>query len=113
MCIHPKTYKKLALQVGALFAGLAVLCFIWPIVRGLDAELSTLHMQLWSIAFVGYTGFNITSLIAAVVQSFIWGVIAVGVWRLAGICCSASSRKGGASSSGGECCKTPDHEAKP
>ncbi len=108
MCVHPKTYKKLALQVGGLFAGLAVLCFVWPIVRGMDTELATLHTQLWSIAFVGYTGFNITSLIAAVVQSFVWGVIAVGVWKLAGICCAGGGHaeaSGSDAKESGDCCK--------
>ncbi len=108
MCVHPKTYKKLALQVGALFAGLAVLCFIWPSVRGFDTALTTLHTQLWSIAFVGYTGFNITSLIAAVAQSFIWGVIAVGVWKLAGICCGGgghANAPGEVEKADGDCCK--------
>ncbi|MDO8505945.1 MAG: hypothetical protein Q7S48_05235 [bacterium] len=108
MCIHPKTYKKLALQVGALFSGLSVLCFFWPMIRGLSPELMTFHYQMWQIAFFGYTGANVASFISAVVQSFIWGVIVVGVWKLAGICC-----KGGGhgqvsvadGKEGGDCCK--------
>lgn len=109
MCVHPKTYTKLALQVGALFGGLYVLCFFWPAVRGLSAELSALHLQMWQIAFFGFSGFNVASFISGLVQSFIYGLIAVGVWRLAGLCCGGH---GGAVTSsaetekeGGACCK--------
>ena len=108
MCVHPKTYSKLALQVGALFGGLYVLCFFWPAIRGLDAELSALHLKMWQIAFFGFSGFNVASFIFGLVQSVVWGVIAVGVWRLAGVCCNrnghmqASSEEG---KEGGHCCK--------
>ena len=106
MCVHPKTYKKLALQVGALFAGLSAICFVWPWIRGMDAELSALHYKMWQMAFFGYTGFNLASFIAAVVQSFIWGVIAVGLWRLAGVCCEGKgsvSVAEGVGKEGGHC----------
>lgn len=108
MCVHPKSYTKLAMQAGLLFAGLSVLCFIWPAIRGLDAELTALHTKMWTIAFFGYTGFNLTSLIAALIQSFIWGVIAVGVWRLMGFCVvekGAEGEKHEHAEGGGTCCK--------
>ena len=110
MCVHPKTYTKLALQVGALFSGLYVLCFFWPTIRGLSAELSALHFQMWQIAFFGYTGMNIASFVAGFVQAFVWGVIAVVVWKLAGICCGGHrgavlAGDGSSSKEGGACCK--------
>ena len=104
MCVHPKSYKKLALQVGALFAGLAAICFVWPWIRGMDAGLSALHYQLWKMAFFGYTGFNLVSFIAAVAQSFIWGMIAVGVWRLAGVCCDGKGSADASVSGTGDHC---------
>lgn len=109
MCVHPKTYSKLAVQVGMLFGGLYVLCFFWPAIRGMDAELAALHWKMWQMAFFGFSGFNVASFISGLIQSFIFGLIAVGVWRLAGLCCSGHS---GAGASGGEaekesgaCCK--------
>ena len=109
MCVHPKTYSKLALQVGVLFGGLYVLCFFWPSIRGLSAELSALHYQMWQIAFLGFSGFNVASFISGLIQSVIWGVITVGVWRLAGLCCGGhgggSATAGGAEKEGGACCK--------
>lgn len=97
MCVHPKTYTKLALQIGALFVGLYVICFFWPTIRGLDAELSALHYKMWQIAFLGFTGFNAASFIAGLAQAFVWGLIAVGLWRLAGICCGTVGHRGGLS----------------
>ena len=101
MCVHPKTYSKLALQTGLLFGGLYVLCFLWPWMRGLNAELSALHFKMWQIAFFGYTGMNVMSFIVGLVQSFIWGAVAVGVWRLMGWCSGA--RASHEHSEGGHC----------
>lgn len=110
MCVHPKTYSKLALQVGVLFGGLYVLCFFWPAIRGLDAELVALHFKMWQIAFFGFSGFNAASFISGLIQSFVYGLIAVGVWRLSGLCCGghgggAKSGSDSAEKEGGACCK--------
>lgn len=107
MCVHPKTYKKFALQVGSLFALAFVACFAWYWIRGGGAELQTLHLNSLKLAFFGFTGMNLASFVAGLVQSFIWGLIAVGLWRLAGICCGFPGHKSGATADhgDGECCK--------
>lgn len=104
MCVHPKTYKKFALQVGGLFALAFVACFAWYWIRGGGTELQTYHLNGLKLAFFGFTGMNLASFIAGLIQSFIWGLIAVGLWRLAGICCGTSGHKSAPSAAGNDKC---------
>ncbi len=104
MCMQHKSYSRFALRVGLWFVGIYALCFVWPWIRGLNVELSALHYQMWQIAFFGFTGFNLGSFIVGLMQVFIWGLIAAGLWKLAGFCCGCERDKvQTAESHGGHC----------
>lgn len=77
-------YLKSANRIGLLLAGLFVICFIWYYIRPVEQGL---HLQLLRLSFFGFSGMNLVGFILGLVQSYIWGYIILGVWRLVKICC--------------------------
>ena len=82
-----KNQWKLAHRIGIFFVLAFVPCFLWVFVRGVEAEL---HMSLFKLSFVGFSGMNIGSFIAGAVQVYIWAYVYIVLWGLAG----QLSRKG-------------------
>ena len=71
------------LRLSVFFAILFTVCFIWFYIRGGGNELTQLHNNLLALAFFGWSGMNAISFILGIIQSFIWGYIATGLWYLA------------------------------
>ena len=76
---------RCGLHVGGFLALLFVVCFSWPYFRAVSPAVQTLHQTQLQLAFLGWSGMNAVSFILGLVQAFIWGFIAVGVWNLAGL----------------------------
>lgn len=71
-------------RVGLFFVILFIVCFVWFYLRaGSDSE--PLHNSLLALSFFGWSGMNLVSFILGLIQSFIWGYLAVALWRLSGI----------------------------
>jgi len=70
-------------KLGLFFVVIFTVCFIWYFLRGGSAELRQLHNDLLALAFFGWTGMNFFSFVLGLVQSFIWGYIAVALWKIA------------------------------
>ncbi len=75
---------KQGTKVGVFFVILFIICFGWLYLRGGSFEIRVLHNNLLILSFFGFSGLNFSSFVAGVVQSFIWGYVAVALWRLAG-----------------------------
>ena len=85
------SYLHCANRVGLFFTALFVLCFAWYFIQPVEREL---HLSLFKLSFLGFNGMNGLSFILAVVQSYIWGYIVVGLWRLVGCCsCKGESKE--------------------
>lgn len=91
-----RSYTRLAMRVGIFFGLAFAVCFMWYWVRGGGTEVQAYHLLGLKLAFFGFSGMNLISFVAGAVQSFVWGLIATGLWRLAGICCGSSASHGGA-----------------
>ena len=78
------SYLQCANRAGLLLVILFVLCFVWYYIRPVEQEL---HLKLLKLSFYGFTNMNVGSFILGVIQSYIWGYIAVGAWQLVGCCC--------------------------
>ena len=76
-----------AMKVGMFFAVLFVLCFARSWAWG-DAGLQALHLSLLKVTFLWFTGINAISFVLGLVQSFIYGVAVVGIWRLISSSCN-------------------------
>jgi len=64
-----------------LFLVLAfVLCFLWYFVNPVGQEL---HMELFKLSFLGFTGMNVVSFLLGAIQVYIWGYVYAGLWALA------------------------------
>jgi len=73
-------FIKHAHKVGIFLALLFVFCFVWYWVRPVHQGL---HIQLLELSFFGYSGMNVFSFFAGLVQIYLWGYVGVGVWYLA------------------------------
>lgn len=79
-------FWKCGTYVGFFLAVLFVVCFAWFYIRGGSSEIKELHNNLFVLSFFGWSGMNAASFFFGLVQSFIWGYIATGLWYLVGCC---------------------------
>jgi len=80
-----KNIWKNGTRIGLFFVILFVVCFTWFYLRGGSSELKNLHNNLFALTFFGWSGMNFLSFILGLIQSFIWGYIAVALWVLSGL----------------------------
>jgi len=52
--------------------------FIWGFTLPVDVQ--TKYMELLSIAYIGFTGFDVLSFILGLIQVFIWGWVIAGIF---------------------------------
>jgi len=76
------TYSPTQWSKGfALFGGIAfIACFLWSYTIG-DTALHSLHVDMFRMSFFAFSGINIASFIAGLIQSILWGLISG--WALA------------------------------
>ncbi len=70
--------KKFGLTLSTFFALGYVVDFLWHFI--LPKEGKDLYLELLKIVYIGFTGFNIQSFFVGLVQIYIWGWIAAGVF---------------------------------
>ena len=80
--MNTNSFWQQGTRMGIFFAILFVACFVWFYLRGGDADMKQLHDNLFALAFFGWSGMNIISFILGAIQSFIWGYLALIIWRL-------------------------------
>lgn len=83
--MNNKNYWQVGTRVGLFFAILFIVCFAWFYIRVGSSELKQLHDSLFALSFFGWSGMNFVSFILGLMQSFVWGYIAVALWNLTGI----------------------------
>ena len=66
-------------RVGLFLVMLFALCFLWYFVRGVEQDF---HLRSLRLAFLGFDGMNFSSFVFGVIQVYVWGYGAVGLWRL-------------------------------
>lgn len=91
--MNNQSFGKLGARMGLFFAILFVVCFVWFYVRSGGSEIKQLHDNLFALSFLGWSGMNIGSFILGLIQTFIWGYIAVALWNLSGIFFKSSSNQ--------------------
>lgn len=74
-----KSWLKYGNHLGIFIAFLFIICFVWFWIRPVH---QVLHLQLLELAFFGYKSMNFPSFILGLIQSYIWGYIAVALWFL-------------------------------
>lgn len=77
-----KDWIKHGNHVGIFLALLFVICFAWFWLHPVHQQL---HAQILELTYYGYSGMNFPSFVLGIIQSYIWGYIGVGLWRLT--CC--------------------------
>ncbi len=73
-------YLKQSHKVGVFIALFFILCFLWFFINPVAGEL---HKELFQLSFIGFQTMNFVGFILGLVQSYIWGYIAVGLWKIA------------------------------
>jgi len=73
-------YLKQSNKIGIFIALFFVLCFLWFFINPAAREL---HRELFRLSFIGFQEMNFVGFILGLVQSYIWGYIAVAIWKLA------------------------------
>jgi hypothetical protein len=81
-------FWKCSNRVGLALVVAFVICFFWYFVNPMGREL---HMALFKLSYLGFSGMNFASFILGAVQTYIWGYIAVGIWHLVGCCAKGGS----------------------
>lgn len=76
-------YWKCANKIGLFFVSLFLLCFVWYYIRPVEQDL---HLRLFRLSFLGFSGMNLASFILGAIQTYVWAYIVVGLWRLFGCC---------------------------
>ena len=85
MCFHGKgSYWRCANHIGVFLVLLFAVCFLWFYINPVEQDL---HLRLFRLSFIGYSGMNVASFILGAVQAYIWAYVAAGLWLLAGTCC--------------------------
>ena len=82
------TYMRCANSIGLFLAVLFIICFAWFYIRPMEQGL---HLSLLSMSYFGFNGMNFASFISGLIQTYIWGYIIVGIWRLVGCCCKTNN----------------------
>jgi len=70
-------------SVGLFLASLFVVCFAWYFVHPVE---QTMHVQMFRLSYIGFSGMNALSFVLGLIQTFIWGYVGVGLWMLVGCC---------------------------
>ncbi len=76
-------YWRCSNAVGLFLAILFIICFAWLYINPVEADL---HLRLFKLSFLGFSGINFVSFIFGLIQSYIWAYIGVGIWMLVGCC---------------------------
>lgn len=83
MCdFDSKACWKCGHRLGITLALAFIICFLWFYVNPVEQGL---HLALFKVSFLGYTGMNGLSFLLGLIQSYIWGLIFAGLWFLAGM----------------------------
>lgn len=79
-----------AVRVGGVFVVLYALCIAWPMIFPYAADVQAFHLLSLKLAFPGFQGFALGSIVWGAVMSFAYGAIASTVFHAmhAG-CCKA------------------------
>ena len=76
-------YWKCANLIGLFLVILFTVCFFWYFIRPIEQDL---HLRLFKMAYLGFSGMNPLSFIFGAIQTYIWAYIGVGIWYLVGCC---------------------------
>ena len=66
-------------RIGIFFVFIFIVDVLWHYLRPVQPELIN---QVYEISYLWFTGFNLQSLILALVQTYVWAYVIVGVWYL-------------------------------
>ncbi|PIZ94320.1 MAG: hypothetical protein COX81_03750 [Candidatus Magasanikbacteria bacterium CG_4_10_14_0_2_um_filter_37_12] len=70
-------------SIGLFLSLLFIVCFVWYFVHPVE---QTMHLQMFRLSYVGFSGMNIQSFISGLFQTYICGYVGVGLWILVGCC---------------------------
>lgn len=84
-----KGYKEShACQVGIFFIVLYVLCIVWPMVYPYGADVLAHHLLSLKLAFPGFQGYTVGSILWGSILSFAYGYVAsIAIHSLHKDCC--------------------------
>lgn len=68
-------------RLGVFLVLLLIVCSVWYYVNPSGREM---HLEMFRMSYLGFSGMNMMSFILALVQTYIWGYVFVGVWWLSG-----------------------------
>lgn len=74
-------YIQLSNRIGIFLVFLFAICFAWYFIMPAEKGL---HLQLFRMAYFGFSGFDVLSFVFGAIQTYVWGYAFVGVWRLSG-----------------------------
>lgn len=77
------SYFKCANRIALVGVVLFILCFIWYYIRPVEQDL---HLRLFRMAYLGFSGMNAVSFILGAIQTYIWAHVVLGIWQLF-VCC--------------------------
>jgi len=72
-------YLQQANRLGLFLISLFIICFLWFYINPIEKEL---HEQLFRLTFFGFSSMNFIGFIFGLIQSYVWGYIFTGIWRL-------------------------------
>ncbi|NCS99430.1 hypothetical protein GW765_00415 [Candidatus Parcubacteria bacterium] len=72
-------YLKQSHKIGMFLALLFIICFFWFYVNQAEQGL---HMALFRMSYIGFQDMNFLGFILGLIQSYIWGYVAIGAWQL-------------------------------
>lgn len=75
---------KKALRFSLFLVALFAVCFFWYWARPAAQDLMLQNMQM---SYFWFSGMNVLSFISGAVQTFVWGMIIAGLWKLTVGCC--------------------------
>ena len=74
-------YKHLAIPVAMVFSAIYIVAYFWGYTTD-DPAVRQLHLDLLKLFILGFNGLNGLSFFLGLVQSFIWGLVAAGIFHL-------------------------------
>ena len=66
-------------RIGVFFVFLFIIDVLWHYLRPVQPELIN---QFYEISYLWFTGFNLQSLVLALVQTYVWAYVIVGIWYI-------------------------------
>ena len=82
------SYIHCSHRVGLFLVILFVVCFAWYFINPVEQEM---HLQMFKVSYLGFSGMNLTSFILGAIQTYIWAYLGVGIWQLVGCCFTSKS----------------------